>query len=47
MLIVPGQAGKDLCDPHLGMTDGQFTGSAVVFPTTVTFGASRRTANLQ
>ena len=26
-------------DPHLGMTDGQFTGSAVVFPTTVTFGA--------
>jgi hypothetical protein len=34
-------------DPHLGMTDGQFTGSAVVFPTTVTFGASRRTASLQ
>jgi hypothetical protein len=29
------------------MTDGQFTGSAVVFPTTVTFGASRRTASLQ
>ena len=26
-------------DPHLGMTDGQFTGSAVVFPATVTFGA--------
>ena len=25
-------------DPHLGMTDGQFTGSAVVFPATVTFG---------
>ena len=20
MIIVPGQAGKDLCDPHLGMT---------------------------
>ena len=34
-------------DPHLGMTDGQFTGSSVVFPTTVTFGASRRTASLQ
>ena len=34
-------------DPHLGMTDGQFTGSAVVFPTTVTFGAPRRTASLQ
>jgi hypothetical protein len=34
-------------DPHLGMTDGQFTGSAVVFPTTVTFGPSRRTASLQ
>jgi len=34
-------------DPHLGMTDGQFTGSAVVFPTTVTFGVSRRTASLQ
>jgi hypothetical protein len=33
-------------DPHLGMTDGKFTGSAVVFPTTVTFSA-RRTANLQ
>jgi uncharacterized protein YcbK (DUF882 family) len=34
-------------DPYLGMTDGQFTGSAVVFPATVTFGASRRTASLQ
>jgi hypothetical protein len=34
-------------DPHLGMTDGQFTGAAVVFPATVTFGFSRRTANLQ
>jgi hypothetical protein len=34
-------------DPHLGMTDGQFTGSAVVFPATVTFGAARRTASLQ
>ena len=34
-------------DPHLGMTDEQFTGSAVVFPTTVTFGAPRRTASLQ
>ena len=20
MIIVPGQAGKDLCDPHLGIT---------------------------
>jgi uncharacterized protein YcbK (DUF882 family) len=34
-------------DPHLGMTDGQFTGSAVVFPATKTFGPSRRTASLQ
>jgi len=34
-------------DPYLGMTDGKFTGSAVVFPATVTFGASRRTASLQ
>jgi uncharacterized protein YcbK (DUF882 family) len=34
-------------DPHLGMTDGQFSGAAVVFPTTVTFGAARRTASLQ
>lgn len=34
-------------DPHLGMTDGQFTGSAVVFPATMTFGPSRRTASLQ
>ena len=34
-------------DPHLGMTDGQFSGSAVVFPATVTFGAARRTASLQ
>ncbi len=34
-------------DPHLGMTDDQFSGSAVVFPTTVTFGAVRRTASLQ
>jgi hypothetical protein len=29
------------------MTDGQFTGSAVVFPATVTFGVARRTASLQ
>ena len=34
-------------DPHLGMTAVQFTGSAVVFPATVTFGSSRRTASLQ
>jgi hypothetical protein len=34
-------------DPHLGMTEGQFSGSAVVFPATVTFGAARRTASLQ
>ena len=34
-------------DPHLGMTAEQFTGSAVVFPATVTFGAARRTASLQ
>ena len=34
-------------DPHLGMTTDQFAGSAVVFPATVTFGASRRTASLQ
>ena len=34
-------------DPHLGMTDGQFSGAAVVFPATVTFGAARRTASLQ
>jgi hypothetical protein len=34
-------------DPYLGMTDGQFTGSAVVFPATVTFGSARRTASLQ
>ena len=34
-------------DPHLGMTSEQFTGSAVVFPATVTFGTSRRTASLQ
>jgi uncharacterized protein YcbK (DUF882 family) len=34
-------------DPHLGMTAEQFTGSAVVFPATVTFAASRRTASLQ
>ena len=34
-------------DPHLGMTDGQFTGSAVVFPATMTFGPPRRTASLQ
>jgi hypothetical protein len=33
-------------DPHLGITDGRFSGAAVVFPTTVTFG-TRRTANLQ
>jgi len=34
-------------DPYLGMTSEQFTGSAVVFPATVTFGTSRRTASLQ
>jgi hypothetical protein len=34
-------------DPHLGMTAEQFTGSAVVFPATVTFANSRRTASLQ
>ena len=34
-------------DPHLGMTAEQFSGSAVVFPATVTFAASRRTASLQ
>jgi hypothetical protein len=34
-------------DPFLGMTSEHFTGSAVVFPATVTFGASRRTASLQ
>jgi uncharacterized protein YcbK (DUF882 family) len=34
-------------DPHAGMTDGQFSGDAVVFPPTVTFGPPRRTANLQ
>jgi uncharacterized protein YcbK (DUF882 family) len=34
-------------DPHLGMTDAQFTGSSVVFPATVTFSSSRRTASLQ
>jgi hypothetical protein len=34
-------------DPHLGMTDAQFTGSAVVFPATVTFTTPRRTAGLQ
>jgi hypothetical protein len=34
-------------DPHLGMTDGQFSGSAIVFPATVTFGTSRRAASLQ
>jgi uncharacterized protein YcbK (DUF882 family) len=34
-------------DPHLGMTDSQFAGAAVVFPATVTFGPSRRTASLQ
>jgi uncharacterized protein YcbK (DUF882 family) len=34
-------------DPHLGMTDEQFSGSAVVFPTTVTFGSARRSAGLQ
>jgi hypothetical protein len=25
-------------DPHLGMTHDEFSGSAVVFPATVTFG---------
>jgi hypothetical protein len=34
-------------DPYLGMTDGQFSGSAVVFPTTVTFAGPKRTASLQ
>ena len=34
-------------DPHLGMTDGAVHGHAVVFPATVTFGASRRSASLQ
>ncbi len=34
-------------DPHLGMTDGQFTGAAVVFPATMTFAAARGTAKLQ
>jgi uncharacterized protein YcbK (DUF882 family) len=34
-------------DPYLGMTDGRFSGSAVVFPATVTFATSRRTASLQ
>jgi hypothetical protein len=33
-------------DPHLGMTADAFTGSAVVFQATVTFG-DRRTASLQ
>ena len=34
-------------DPYLGMTAEQFTGSAVVFPATTTFGALRRSASLQ
>lgn len=34
-------------DPHLGMTTDQFSGSAVVFPATVTFAASRRATNLE
>jgi uncharacterized protein YcbK (DUF882 family) len=35
-------------DPHLGMTSDSFSGSAVVFPATVTFGpAPRQTAALQ
>jgi hypothetical protein len=33
-------------DPHLGMTERAFTGSAVVFQATVTF-ADQRTAGLQ
>jgi uncharacterized protein YcbK (DUF882 family) len=33
-------------DPYLGMNAEQFTGSSVVFPTTITFG-SRQTASLQ
>jgi hypothetical protein len=33
-------------DPYLGMNAEHFTGSAVVFPTTITFGA-RHTASLQ
>jgi hypothetical protein len=34
-------------DPYLGMNAEHFTGSAVVFPSTVTFGPARRTASLQ
>ena len=34
-------------NPHAGLTSERFTGSAVVFPATVTFGPNRRTANLQ
>ena len=34
-------------DPHLGMTDAQFTGAAVVFPATMTFAAARGPAKLQ
>jgi uncharacterized protein YcbK (DUF882 family) len=34
-------------DPHLGMTTGQFAGSAVVFPATVTFTPPLRAAHLQ
>ena len=33
-------------DPHLGMTDQTFSGSAVVFQATITFG-DQRTAALQ
>jgi hypothetical protein len=34
-------------DPYFGMTTEQFTGSAVVFPTTMTFSTPRHTASLQ
>ncbi len=34
-------------DPHLGMTTEQFTGSAVVFPPTMTFASALRSAALQ
>ena len=34
-------------DPNPGLSTDQFTGSAVVFPPTIAFGAPRRTASLQ
>jgi len=34
-------------EPYAGINADQFSGAAVVFPTTVTFGTSRRTASLQ